>query len=174
MTDIAEMDAYDASEALEVFAKENGFSAPQAYYISGSFHLKDEKGGTVAYSDESHLWCECCADNLLEKVKATLTKAECSDLEIRATRASCVDTPPHCMECGETLRGTLSDCCVEDEIAYYLANPIDPEDEVNPRMAVELAQLIWAAGDREDALLIGRAALVAIAHARELDAAVPG
>jgi hypothetical protein len=174
MTDIAAMDASELAFALESYARESGFEPQQAYYITGDFNLKDAEGASV-YSDPGHLWCECCADKLLKRAKAILPEEKWEDHEVWATEPSGEDTCPHCMDCGETLDGTVSDYCVQEELAHYMDNPIDPEDEVNPRMAVELAQVISAAyGEAvEGALALGRSAIVAIARAREAAPAVP-
>lgn len=174
MTDIASMDASELAYALKTYASESGFEPQQAYYITGDFNLKDAEGASV-YSDPAHLWCECCADKLLKRAKAILPKGKREDHEVWATEPSGEDTCPHCMDCGETLHGTVSDYCVKEELAHYAENPIDPEDEVNPRMAVELAQVISAAygEDVEAATALGRSALIAIARARQAASAVP-
>jgi hypothetical protein len=171
---ILAMDAYQVAGALEAYAEAAGFVPPQAYYITGSFNLKDAEGGGV-YTDEAHLWCECCADKLLARAKALLPKEKWAEHEITMTYPGQEDTCPHCMECGETLAGSVSDYCVGEEIAHYQDNPIHPEDEVNPRMAVELAQVIAAAYNEhvEPALAIGRSALIAIARARSPEPASP-
>jgi hypothetical protein len=169
MTDISNMDAYEIAAALEAFAEERGFVAPPACYISGSFNLLAEDGSSV-YSDEGHLWCECCADKLLAKAMKLLPQEKHDDYEVCGTEAGNEDTCPHCMDCGETLAGSVSEYCVRDEIEHYSENPIEPDDEVNPRMAVELAQVMIAAGNEKDALDVGRAALVAIERERVVTA----
>lgn len=173
MTDINEMSAYEIAAALETYAKESGFEPLQAYYISGSFNLEDAEGDI--YTDEAHLWCECCADKLLARAKAVLPEEDRANHEVLWTQPSSEDTCPHCMECGETLDGSVSEYCVGEELAHYAENPIDPEDDVNPRMAVELAQVISAAygDDVEGAVALGRTALVAIERARAAAPAVP-
>lgn len=161
MTDISTMDAYKIAAALEAFAEKQGFVAPPAYYISGDFNLTANDGSSV-YSDEGHLWCECCADKLLAKARKILPKSERGNHEVCFTPADSEDSCPHCMDCGETLDGSVSEYCVGEEIAHYLENPIEPDDEVNPRQAVEIAQVMISAGDDERALLLGRSALIAI------------
>ncbi|NTF18230.1 hypothetical protein G6L37_07405 [Agrobacterium rubi] len=175
MTDIAEMDIYQVSAALEEYADEKGFQPAQAFYISGGFNLKDADGASV-YSDEGHLWCECCAETLLERAKALLPQEKWEDLEVCATCPSNEDTCPHCMECGETLDGSVSGDCVKDELEHYAISPIDPDDEVNPRMAIELKQVLLGAYDEDDqaaALALGRSALEAIARSKEAAPSVP-
>ena len=175
MTDINEMDAYEIAAALETYARDSGFEPAQAYYITGVFNLKDADGASV-YSDPAHLWCECCADKLLARAKAILPEDKWEDHEVWSTYPGSEDSCPHCMDCGETLAGSVSDYCVKEELAHYAGEPIDPEDEVNPRMAIELAQVISAAYDEQDkaaAINLGRSALVAIARAREATPAVP-
>ncbi len=156
--EIDEMDAYQVAIALEEFARTKGFVAPQAYYIVGGFNLKDAEGESV-YSDEAHLWCKQCAEALLKKARSILPKSKARDHFVCSTDATNEDTCPHCMSCGETLDGSVSDYAVEEEIAYYLENPITPSDIINPRQAVEIAQILWQAGNDPRVVAIGKSAL---------------
>ncbi|MAZ85841.1 MAG: hypothetical protein CML31_05460 [Rhizobiales bacterium] len=152
------MDAFQMAHALESFAKQQGFVAPQAYYIVGQFSLKDAKGGSI-YSDEAHLWCRECADALLSAAKPLLPEETQEDHFVCATDAINEDTCPHCMKCGETLDGTVSKYAVDEEVEHYEANPIGENDTINPRQAVEIAMILFAAPNDQDVLKIGRAAL---------------
>lgn len=152
------MSAYDIARALERFARDHGFVAPQAYYIVGMFNLKTKAGKSV-YSDEAHLWCRDCAEKLLKRAHRLMPKARRADHFICATDADFEDTCPHCMACGETLQGTVSSYCVEEELAHYAEHPITDGERVNPRQAVEIAMVVSAAPDDDDALRLGRAAL---------------
>lgn len=157
------MDAYQVAYELERHASLAGFTAPQAYYIVGEFNLKAGDGSSV-YSDEAHLWCKPCAEALLTKALPLLPEDEHEDHFVSATDAAEEDVCPHCMSCGETLRGTISAYAVSEEVAHYQEHPIGDGDEVNPRQAVEIAQILSAVPDDEDVLAIGRAALTCIAR----------
>lgn len=159
--EVTAMDAWQMACELEKFASSAGFTAPQAYYIVGGFNQKAGDGSSV-YSDEAHLWCKPCADALLAKALPLLPEDEREDHFVTATDAAEEDTPPHCMKCGETLRGTLSSYAVDEEVAHYHEHPIGDGDEINLRQAVEIVQLLSAAPNDEDVLSIGRAALACI------------
>jgi len=158
------MSGYDIASKLDAFAHRRGFIEPPAYYIVGEFNLKERNGKSV-YSDEAHLWCRECAEKLLKKAHRLMPKERREDHFICATDADNEDTCPHCMACGETLRGTVSSYCVEEELAHYTENPITPDSKINSRQAVELAMVMRAAGEDEEVLTVGRAALIAIAKA---------
>jgi hypothetical protein len=151
---------YDMARALEQFASRQGFEAPTAFYIVGSFNLRDADGKSV-YSDEAHLWCEGCAENLLAEAKELMSEKAFDDAGhmVCPTDAIGEDTCPHCMKCGETLDGSVSEYCVEEEVAHYLEHPIDPGDPINPRQAVEIAMILSAAPNDKEVLKIGGAAL---------------
>ena len=155
------MDSYQIASALEVFAKEQGFVPPPAHYILGEFNLT-APDGTSLYTDEAHLWCEACAEALVAKALPLLPEAEREEHPIYRTDADSEDSCPHCRACGETLTGSISDYAIEEEIAHYSEHPINPSDTINPRQAVEISQLLWAAPSDERALKIGQAALEAI------------
>lgn len=154
---------YDLARDLERFASRNGFTAPPAYYIVGYFSLKDADGNSV-YSDEAHLWCESCGEALMNKAKALLPQEEADDLMLCPTDADGEDTCPHCMECGETLAGSVSSYCVGEEVQHYQDNPIAIDATINPRQAVEIAMICYSAPDDPEVLAIGNAALGAIAR----------
>lgn len=160
------MDAYDMAFALERYASSKGFQAQQAYYIVGEFNLKAADGSSV-YSDEAHLWCRPCGEKLLATAHALMDEAKREDHFLSLTDAAEEDTCPHCMACGETLRGTVSAYAVSEEVAHYQESPIGDDDEINPRQAVELAQVLSAAPDDTDVLEIGRAALACIERSAE-------
>lgn len=155
------MDAHQMAAELEAFAARTGFVAPPAYYIVGTFNLKAEDGSSV-YSDEAHLWCRGCADALLSKAKAILPDNEQDDHFVCYTDAYGEDTCPHCMACGETLEGTVSETCVGNEVYHYAENPIGPDDTINPRQAIEISMILIAAPNNPDVIAIGTAALAAI------------
>lgn len=155
------MDGYELARALEIFAEAQGFVAPQAYYIVGEFNLTDAEGNSV-YSDEAHLWCRGCADTLLARAHAILPPEKHEDNFVCATDARSEDTCPHCMSCGETLDGSVSSYAVSEEVDHYTANPIGDEDTINPRQAVEIAMILYAAPNDADVLAIGRTALARI------------
>lgn len=161
---MAHPDAFQMARALESFAKRRGFVAPQAFYIVGSFNLKDPDGISV-YSDEAHLWCEQCADELLAKAKAILPADKHEDHFVCATAADNEDTCPHCMKCGETLDGGVSSYAVAEEVQHYAEHRISEDDEINPRQAVEIAMILSAAPGDAEVIAIGQAALAAIAKA---------
>ena len=154
---------HELARQLEAFAERKGFVAPTAFYIVGSFNLRDADG-TLVYSDEAHLWCRACADALLAKAKSLMPQAAFDDAGhmVCSTDASGEDTCPHCMKCGETLDGSVSEYCVEEELAHYAEHPIEPGEEVNPRQAVEIAMVLSAAPQNVEALALGRAAIAAI------------
>lgn len=152
---------FDIARRLEAYARENGFVARPAYYIAGSFNLR-ATDGTSVYSDEAHLWCEACATKLLAKAHALMRAEDREDHFICCTDAQVEDTCPHCMDCGETLEGSVSSYCVGEEVAHYAENPIRADDEINPRMAVEIAQILYAAPDDADVIAIGKSALTAL------------
>lgn len=152
---------YELARQLEAFAERRGFVAPSAHYIRGEFSLKDADGNSV-YSDEAHLWCEGCAEKLLAKAHALMPESEREDHFVCYTDAYCEDTCPHCMDCGETLRGTVSEYCLGEELAYYAEHPIAAGEKINPRQAVELAMVLSAAPENVEALAVGHAALAAI------------
>lgn len=149
-------DGFDIARKLERFARRKGFVPPQAFYIVGMFNLKDRNGKSV-YSDEAHLWCEPCARKLLNRAHRLMPKEKREDHFICPTDADEEDTCPHCMACGETLDGTVSKYCVEEELAHYAEHPIDRA--VNPRQAVELAMILYAAPNDPAVISLGRSAL---------------
>lgn len=153
------MDAYKMAYELEAWAEQQGFVAPSAYYICGEFNLKSADGESV-YSDEAHLWCKDCGTKLLAKAKSLLPAEKQEDNELYRTDATGEDTCPHCMACGETLDGTVSEYCVSEEVAHYREHPIGT-GTINPRQAVEIAQILVAVPDDKDVLRIGRAACAA-------------
>ena len=165
MNDMHAMDGFDIARPLEAFAERSGFVAPQAYYIVGEFSLQNADGSSAAYSDEAHLWCRDCADKLLAKAHALMPSAERENHFVCATDPTGEDTCPHCRGCGETLEGSVSEACVGEEVAHYDDNPICDGDMVNPRQAVEIAMILYAAPNDPDVIAIGRAALAAIARA---------
>ena len=154
-------DAYDIARQLEDYAEAHGFVAPQAYFIVGEFNLTDGQGNGI-YSDEAHLWCRSCADALLARAHALMPADKREDNFVCATDARGEDTCPHCMACGETLNGSISSYAVGEELAHYAEHPIEPGEAINPRQAVEIAMVLFAAGDSGEALALGRAALAAI------------
>lgn len=156
---------YELARQLEVCAERLGFVAPMAFYIVGEFNLTDADGASV-YSDEAHLWCEACADTLLGKAKSLMSQAsyDRAGHMVCATEASGEDTCPHCMKCGETLSGTVSEYCVGEELAHYAEHPLEVSEEVNARQAVEIAMVLSAAPENAEALALGRTALAAISR----------
>lgn len=86
-----------------------------------------------------------------------MPKEKREDHFICPTDADEEDTCPHCMACGETLDGTVSKYCVEEELAHYAEHPIDRA--VNPRQAVELAMILYAAPNDPAVISLGRSAL---------------
>ncbi len=70
------------------------------------------------------------------------------------------------MACGETLYGTVSDYCVEEELSHYDEHPITPGEIITPRQAINLAMVLSAAPENPAALVVGKAALAAIADAK--------
>lgn len=155
------MDSYQIAAALKTFAEKQGFVAPQAHYILGEFNLTAPDGASL-YTDEAHLWCEACAEALIAKALPLLPEEEREEHPIYCTDADSEDSCPHCAACGETLDGSISDYAIEEEIAHYDEHPIQPGDTINPRQAVELSQLLWAAPSDERAREIGLSALAAI------------
>lgn len=155
------MDSNQIATALVTFAEQMGFIAQPAYYIVGSFNLRADDGSSV-YSDEAHLWCEDCAKTLLAKALPLLPERERDNHFICITEASGEDSCPHCMSCGETLHGSVSSYAVAEEVDHYHLNPIEPSDNINPRQAVEIAQILYAAPDDQEVLAIGIAALAAL------------
>lgn len=153
------MDAHKMAYELEAWAEQQGFVAPPAYYICGEFNLKTEDGESL-YSDEAHLWCKDCGTKLLAKAKATLPAERQEDNVLYRTDASEEDTCPHCMACGETLDGTVSEYAVSEEVAHYRERPIG-NGKINPRQAVEISQILVAAPNDKDVLRIGREACAA-------------
>lgn len=149
---------FDIARALERYARDKGFVAPQAYYIVGMFNLRERNRKSV-YSDEAHLWCRPCAGRLLKRARRLMPRERREDYFICATDADGEDTPPHCMNCGETLEGSVSSYCVQEELAHYLDHPLSADSNINPRQAVELAMVLYAAPDDGDVLALGRAAL---------------
>jgi hypothetical protein len=158
------MDAYQMAHALEAWAERSGLVAPQAYYIVGEFNLTDSDGNSV-YSDEAHLWCRECADALLAKAHAILPPEKLEENFVCATDADNEDTCPHCMKCGETLDGSVSSYAVAEEVDHYREHPIGDDDVINPRQAVELSMILWAAPNDVEVIAIGQAALASIAKA---------
>lgn len=152
---------YDLARELEAFARSAGFEAPTAFYIVGQFNLRDADGTSI-YSDEAHLWCEACATKLLAKARQLMPLAQREDHLICPTDADGEDSCPHCMACGETLEGSVSAYCVNEEVAHYAEHPIAAGEGVNPRQAVEIAMILSAAPEDEEVLAIGRSALAAI------------
>ena len=147
--------AFSVADRLVDFARRNGYVAPGAYYIRGEFNLRDAAGDSI-YSDEAHLWCEPCGSGLLTRALALIPESEREDHFLCPTDADNEDTCPHCMACGETLRGTVSSYAVAEELAHYAEHPIHG---INPRQAVELAQILNAAPDDPAVLALGKSAL---------------
>lgn len=162
------MDAYQMAHALETWAQRGGFVAPQAYFIVGEFNLKDPDGNGV-YSDEAHLWCRACADELLARAKKILPAEKHEDHFVCATDADNEDTCPHCMKCGETLDGSVSSYAVEEEVDHYREHPIGDDDVINPRQAVEISMILWAAPNDPEVIAIGTKALSQINSSEEVD-----
>lgn len=153
--------AHDMARELEAFARHNGFVASDAYYILGEFNLRADDG-SIVYSDEGHLWCKGCATTLLKLASSLMPGAERCKHFVCMTSADGEDSCPHCMKCGETLNGSISAHAVAEELEHYDEYPIGA---VNPRQAVEIAMVLWAAPESHEALSLGRAALSGITPA---------
>lgn len=162
-----ELDAFDIARELEAHAERRGFIAPQAYYIVGEFSITAGDGSSL-YTDEGHLWCQACATSLLAKALPLLPAERREDHFICPTDANGEDSCPHCMACGETLNGSISSYAVSEELYHYEQHPISPGEHVNPRQAVEIAMVLYAAPDDAEAIALGRTALAALSAAHPL------
>lgn len=158
------MTRYEIERALDKFAKKQGFRPADAYYIVGEFNLREPNGESV-YSDEAHLWCEECADKMLARAHALMDEESREDHFVCAVNATGEDSPARCSSCGAVLDHTLSSYGVASELDHYRANPI--KSPISGGEAWEIARIIEAAPDDEEALALGRAALKSLWIERE-------
>ena len=136
------MDQHEIAWALEKFASDAGFEPEQPFYITHQFRV-DAAEGIAFYSDEAHLYCETCAEDLLEKVFPFLPDEERVDHAVfMADSSSPEDSPLACATCGATLRHCLTDGCgVGQELWHYRENPIEPGDVISPDTAIASRRL---------------------------------
>lgn len=153
------MTGYEIAQALDEFARKKGFRPAAAYYIVGEFNLHEPNGKSV-YSDEAHLWCHKCADKHLKRARRLMSREERADHFVCRTDARGEDTTRACMRCGKRLDYSLSNYGVESELDYYADNP--PHAPISGGAAWEIARIIEAAPDNEEALTLGSAVLKAI------------
>lgn len=164
------MDRHEIAYALEKFAEDAGFEPDQPFYIRGQFLVRAAQGISL-YSDEAHLYCEECANDLWQKAFPFFSDEERKEIEVWASDSSYpVDSPSACDTCRKTLRHCLSDRTgVDDELAHYDENPIELGEIISPDMAYCIAQIVASAYGDDDvraAIAVGESALAAIEFAR--------
>jgi hypothetical protein len=152
------MTGYEIADALDKFAEEQGFRPADAYYIVGEFNLREPNGKSV-YSDEAHLWCHKCAVKHLSRARRLMPRERRADHFICHTDARGEDTTRACMRCGKRLNYSLSKYGVESELEHFAMYP--PHAPIRGGEAWDIARIIEAAPDNEEALALGRAALKA-------------
>lgn len=155
----AQLQPHEIEHALDAFAYGAGFRPGTPFYIVGEFNLTDGKGKSL-YSDEAHLWCEPCADQLLALALPLLPSDERKDHFVcEADPSTGEDTPSRCMACGKPLDHVLTSAGVNYELNHYSTYPVT---DISPAEAWGIARLVESEPENAEAIAVARAALDAV------------